>query len=307
VHDIAQVGGRTLFVEPDDGYDPVLSAIAGARDSIDLVVYLLTDRSVIDALIDARQRGVSVRLMLEQDPYGSGPGNGAVYAQLRDAGVDVRWANPAFALTHEKALVIDGNTALIMTLNLVYSAFHGNREYGIITRDPVEVAEVLAGFNADWERKSFKPNAPSLLWSDANTRSKLLALIDGARSSLLLEQESLQDRELLQHVAKAAQRGVAVRVVTAPISGSSDPNRRGRQQLLSAGAVVRTLAKPKMHAKVVVADDTRSVVGSANFTYSAMDINRELGIRLDEPDIVRRLVETFESDWSQAEKVQPSD
>jgi len=296
----SQAGTRALFVEPDDGPGPVLEAIRGARRSLDAVVYLLTDRSVIDALVNAHRRGVAVRVMLERDPYGSGPGNASAHDQLLRAGVDVRWANPAFTLTHEKALIADGETALIMTLNLVYSAFHGNREYGIITRDPAEVAEALAGFNADWERRDFKPQAPSLLWSNANTRRKLLAFIDGARTSLLLEQESLQDRELLRHLAGAARRGVDVRIITPPDDGKSDPNRQGREQLLAAGAMVRTLESPKVHAKAMVADGARAITGSANLTYSALEHNRELGILVVEPEIVQRMVDTFAEDWARA-------
>jgi cardiolipin synthase len=293
-------GTRTLFVEPDDGSGPVLEAIRGARRSLDVVAYLLTDRTVVDALIAANRREVAVRVMLERDPYGSGQGNAAAYGQLSNAGVDVRWGNAAFALTHEKALIADGATALIMTLNLTYSAFHGNREYGIITRDGAEVAEALAGFNADWERRAFEPRAPSLLWSDANTRRKLLDFIDGARISLLLEQESLQDRETLQHLANAARRGVKVRIITPPDDGESDPNRQGREQLLAAGAAVRTLQDPRMHAKIVIADGTSAILGSANLTFSGMENNRELGIRVGEPGIVGRLVETFEADWALA-------
>jgi len=277
-----------------------LEAIRDARRSVDVVVYLLSDRSVIEELIAARRRGVAVRVMLERDPYGSGPGNGAAYDQLRRGGVDVRWANPAFALTHEKALIADGETALIMTLNLVYSAFHNNREYGVITHDPLEVAETLAGFNADWERRAFKPKAPALLWSDANTRRKLLDFIDGARESLLLEQESTQDHEALQHLAGAARRGVDVRIITPPDDGESDPNRAGRRQLAGAGALVRTLEAPKVHAKTLVADGARAIVGSANLTSSALDNNRELGVVVLEPEIVRRMVETFETDWARA-------
>jgi cardiolipin synthase A/B len=293
-------GTRVLFIEPDDGAEPVLEAIRGARRSLDLVVYLLSDRSVIEELIAAHRRGVAVRVMLEKDPYGSGPGNGAAYGQLQQAGVEVRWANPAFALTHEKALVVDGQTALIMTLNLVYSAFRSNREYGVVTRDPAEVAEALAGFNADWERRTFKPQVAALLWSNANTRLKLLAFIDGARESLLLEQESTQDHEVLQHLAGAARRGVDVRIITPPDEDQSDPNRPGRRQLASAGAMVRTLETPKMHAKTLVADGARAIVGSANLTSSSLENNRELGVLVVEPEIIRRMVATFEKDWARA-------
>jgi len=46
-------GTRKLFVEPDDGAEPVLEVIRDARRSVDVVVYLLTERSVIDALVAA--------------------------------------------------------------------------------------------------------------------------------------------------------------------------------------------------------------------------------------------------------------
>ena len=91
-----------------------------------------------------------------------------------------------------------------------------------------------------------------------------------------------------------------VRVITPPDDGGSDPNRRGREQLASAGAGVRTLEKPKMHAKIIVADGSRAVVGSANITYSGMDNNRELGIRVERTGDRGRLVETFETDWARA-------
>jgi cardiolipin synthase A/B len=102
-------------------------------------------------------------------------------------------------------------------------------------------------------------------------------------------------------------RGVEVRVFTPPDEGDSDPNRRGREQLLADGAGVRTLDQPKMHAKPVVADGAQAVVGSANITYSGMDNNRELGIRVAEPEIVRRLGETFETDWAHAKQYRLND
>lgn len=177
-------GEQRLFVEPDDGVTPVLNAIATATSSIELKMYLLTERDAIEALKTAQRRGVRVRVILEQRPYGSGPGNEGNYQALQAAGIAVRWGNPVFRLTHEKSLIIDHKVAFIMTLNLVHSAFTRNREFGIVTARPAEVAEVLDGFEADWNRTAFTPPADSpLLWSNVNSRRKLLAFIDGARDA----------------------------------------------------------------------------------------------------------------------------
>jgi cardiolipin synthase A/B len=214
----------------------------------------------------------------------------------------VKWSSPAFQLTHEKSLVVDGKSALIMTLNLVHSAFTRNREYGIITHDPVEVREVLEGFNADWSRTKLTPPAHSaLLWSPVDSRQKLLTFIDGARQSLVLEQEEMQDVEIQRHLADAAKRGVAVRaLVAAPFadSGGADPNLRGERQLESAGATVRTLDQPTLHAKMWLADGGRAIVGSVNVSKSSLDDNRELAIEVSDPAIIRRIAQTFEKDWA---------
>src|SRR5579862_7107305 len=61
-----------VFVEPNAGAQPVLSAIRGATKSVWVEVYLLTDSDVINALEDAANRGVQVRVLLELHPYGSG-------------------------------------------------------------------------------------------------------------------------------------------------------------------------------------------------------------------------------------------
>jgi len=297
----AQVA-HSLFLEPDDGARPVLDAIRSARATLDVKVYLLSDRETIAAIKDAQARGVKVRVMLEKDPYGTGPGNQAAFDELTLAGAAVKWSSPAFQLTHEKSMVVDGRSALIMTLNLVRSAFTRNREYGIVTRDPAEVREVLDGFNADWTRTKLTPPAHStLLWSPANSRQRLLAFIDGARQSLVLEQEEMQDTEIQRHVAEAAERGVAVRaLVAAPFAGSdgTDHNLRGERQLKSAGAAVRTLDQPTLHAKMWLADGGRAIVGSVNVSKSSLDDNRELAIEISDPAIIRRIAQTFEEDWA---------
>lgn len=64
--------GVQVFVEPDAGEAPVLQAIEGANVSLEVEVYLLTDRTVTNALEDAAARGVDVRVLLEPHPFGFG-------------------------------------------------------------------------------------------------------------------------------------------------------------------------------------------------------------------------------------------
>ena len=65
-------GQLTLITEPADGVAPILSAIAGARRQIDMVMYEDSDSQVNDALAAAEHRGVSVRVLLNGGYYGHG-------------------------------------------------------------------------------------------------------------------------------------------------------------------------------------------------------------------------------------------
>ena len=89
-----------VFIEPGDGRAPLLDEIAAARTSIDVAVYLISDEIVLEALADARRRGVSVRVILEEHPFGGAGGQEAIFARLEEAGIAVRWGNPVFRFTH---------------------------------------------------------------------------------------------------------------------------------------------------------------------------------------------------------------
>ena len=295
-------GDHVLFVEPEDGNTPVVGAINAAKNSVEMKMYLLTERDVIAALKAAQQRGIKVRVMLEEHPYGSGPGNTENYKTFQSSGIEVKWTNPVFKLSHEKSLVVDDKAALIMTLNLTHSAFISNREYGIITTKPAEVKEVLDGFNADWNRNAFNPaDSSPLLWSNLNSRKKILAFIDGSQKTLILEQEEMQDSEVQQHLIDAAKRGVKVRVLVAGSTGSEssggDYNKPGEQQIQAGGVQVKTIAVPYMHAKIYLADGNRVIICSENVSTSSLNNNRELGIIVSDSEIVKRVAQTFEKDW----------
>ncbi len=289
-----------LFVEPDDGLNPVISTINGAQTSIDLVVYLLNDQEVMGALRDARNRGVRVRVMLEQRPYGNGPGNQAAFQTLQGSGVEVRWSSPRFALTHEKSLVVDGGRALIMTANLTHSAFTRNREYGVLTADAGETTEVAGLFQSDWQRTSYIPTNPNLVVSPDNARQRLTQLVAGAREALEGESEETQDRDLAEAIATLARRGARVRYLTTEPKPQADPNLPGMNALASGGVQVRTLAEPYMHAKMLLADGQRAYVGSINISTASLDRNRELGILTSTQSIIARIRATFERDWAAA-------
>ena len=101
------------FIEPGDGRAPLLDEIEAARQSIDLEVYIITDEIILDSLEDARRRGIDVRVILEEHPFGGSGGQDAVFARLEDAGIAVRWGNPVFRFNQVKMTFVDGPPPLV--------------------------------------------------------------------------------------------------------------------------------------------------------------------------------------------------
>src|SRR4051794_3811982 len=64
-----------LSVEPEAGADAVVSLLAGARRSLWMEMYLLTDDAAIEALAARRRAGVDVRVVLEAHPFGADGAN----------------------------------------------------------------------------------------------------------------------------------------------------------------------------------------------------------------------------------------
>jgi phosphatidylserine/phosphatidylglycerophosphate/cardiolipin synthase-like enzyme len=53
----------------------------------------------------------------------------------------------------------------------------------------------------------------------------------------------------------------------------------------------------RLHAKLILADGERALIGSMNIDRSAFDLRRELGTIVSDGGIVDRLNQVFESDW----------
>jgi phosphatidylserine/phosphatidylglycerophosphate/cardiolipin synthase-like enzyme len=291
-----------LFVYPDDDEQALIDKIAAARQRVLMKMYLLTDTRIIDALVAARQNGAVVQALVEEHPFGGGAAAGqAAYDKLKAAKITTRYTNPAFRFTHEKSFVID-NDAIILTANMTQAAFARNRELGIITTNPDDVAQVVAAFQADWDRTAFQSASHDLVWSPENARLRINSLINSATRLLIVYAEEAQDDEQAQLLVDAVARGVDVRFLISPPGNSdgSDGNAPDLDQMQSGGVKVRYLKNPYIHAKMFVADGVFGFVGSQNISTSSLEFNRELGILLSDHTALERLADTFNADWDKA-------
>jgi phosphatidylserine/phosphatidylglycerophosphate/cardiolipin synthase-like enzyme len=266
----------SIIVEPSDSGSALLTAINAAKKSVHMTMYLLTDTDLQNALIARHKAGVEVKVILNQHFPGGASSNAESFSTLETAGVQVVWAPSAFAYTHEKTLVIDGETAWIMTMNAATSSLTHNREYLAIDKTTADIKEAEAQFAADFAGKSYTPSG-NLLMSPVTSRPGILALINSANVTLDFEDEELSDPEVTAAFCSAQTRGVRVRGVLSNETESSD-EKMSVSQLKACGVSVVTVSTPYIHAKAIVADAAQIYVGSENFTAESLDKNRELGL-----------------------------
>src|SRR5438034_7171489 len=122
--------------------------------------------------------------------------------------------DPRFPVTHEKAIVIDDERALIASFNLSAKYFGETRDHGVLTDHPLQVRAIVSAFEADWRRKPFQPREDSgLVWSPDNARRLIAGFIDDARHTLDVQHPKFVDATVIDRLAAARSRGVKVRVL----------------------------------------------------------------------------------------------
>lgn len=301
-----------LLVLPDDTPKPLLDALAGARESIQIRMFLFTDPDMLAAVQAAQARGVKVRVMLNPQRRDGTSDNEDTREQLLAAGVEVRDSSPAFAVTHQKSMVVDGRTGFVESLNWETRDLTQTRDYAVVVDDALEVSEMLRCFQADWTQTPFKPDPKSrLIWCPDNGRARVAAFIDTARHSLWLQNERYQDTLIIERLVRACARGVSVRVMARP-PHNLKPDKLiegvgGLRIMRDVGAKVHRLKRLKLHGKMLLADEERAIIGSINLAPGSFDERRELAIETDAPEVIARLKEVTRRDWDDSRMLDLSD
>jgi cardiolipin synthase len=175
---VERLGGKPVFrgngIELLPDYEPAVQRIIDDIDRAERYVhvqfFMFADDAVggpvIDALIRAHQRGVSVRVLI--DHLGNLQFNRPVFARLRGAGVPVREMLPSRIFdnewsrldlrNHRKLVIVDGTVGFTGSQNLIERNYHkpSNIKKGLYYEElsarvtgPV-VVQLGAVFAADW-------------------------------------------------------------------------------------------------------------------------------------------------------------
>ena len=153
-------GARSLVVwsNPTGGASNVkllyLLSIAGARHTIDIQSpYFVLDESSRWALLEARARGVRVRVLTdgeENDATSVKAASRHGYQALLDAGCEIHEFDPT--MMHVKAMVVDGVWSIVGSANFDNRSFELNDELSVAVADAELARQLVSHFGEDLAR-----------------------------------------------------------------------------------------------------------------------------------------------------------
>jgi cardiolipin synthase len=326
-------GNRAALLQDAAGIFPrMLEAIASARESINLEMYIFKDDETgtrfARALEERARAGVEVRILVD----GFGSSLGKLSTDLEKAGARVHVYKPLRiysidnigSRTHRRILTIDGRIGFCGGVGLD-DRWKQWRESMIEVEGPV-VAQLQQVFARDWVYttgevlngdRQYPRIAPAgdmvaqaiaASRADSISMSKLLLFmaIQAARERVWIENAYfIPDGQIRQALVAAAGRGVDVKIVV-PGSKTDLPNVRAASryhygELLEAGIAIYEYRPTMMHHKVMVVDGIWSTVGSINFVNRSMKKNAEVNIAVYDRRFAAEVEAMVEADLQRSE------
>ena len=270
-------------------------------------------------------------------------------SKAKELGLNVRNADPGFIkaiaparVDHSKIIIVDGVEAMFGGMNFSDTTAK-NHDAMVRVAGPF-VRELEISFSNNWNCiRDGAPYAPISIYDETaaqkrmqmrlqeegysscagnltltspylrNTRVCLIDKFDAATKSIEVEQLLLNDTKTLKALARAAKRGVKVRLLVDPAKHLYYRDWKGGPNNKAVGMVeelkrehpelpieVRhyTVAPgQELHVKMCIIDDKTLGMGSTNFSSGAFQSNYELFAFIEGTEIVGDFLAMFETDW----------
>ncbi|MCB8921245.1 MAG: hypothetical protein H6662_06655 [Ardenticatenaceae bacterium] len=298
--------------ERQGGLDETLAAdIAQAQRQVDVAAFDFDAVPMVDALIALEQRGITVRVVTDEDNADQSSIN-----RLRRNGISVM-EDGRSALMHDKFVIIDDRITWTGSLNYTSNGVYCNNN-NLVRFDSARLA---ANYTAEMDEMiagEFGPTSPQNTPNEQLTVNGvrlenyfapeteiapiLTDLVSQARSEILFMAFSFTLEPLGEAMLDRAAAGVVVQGVFETTGSETEFS----YYPLMADAGLPTLqvrqdGNPRiMHHKVIIIDRETVVFGSYNFTANANDSNDENVVIVHDPTFASYFVEEFQAVWDEA-------
>lgn len=289
---------------------PLVAAIDAARLSVDVAAYSLTLNSVRNALLNAHDRGVTIRMVMESTNMDSSD-----VEKLLEAGIPII-GDKQDGLMHDKFMVIDKSEVWLGSMNFTDSGAYDddNSLMRILSTKMAEnyTKEFDEMFLDNRFGENTTPETPhptltidstrvdTFFSPDDGVQSQVAAVLSGAEESIYFLAFSFTSNDLGDIVREKAEDGLTVKGVMDEEQISSNQGTEF-DPFKQAGMDVRIDGiEGQMHHKVFIIDESIVVIGSYNFSQSAETRNDENLLIIYNEAIAQQFLMEFERVWKVA-------
>ncbi len=332
--DASQITGLPLYSFSREGMisSYLKAAIDSSRYSVDIAIYGISDSQLAQAVIEAKQRGVKVRMIVNQAHLFAAKVDPSLQA-LIDAKVEIRTLKGGgrYGIMHNKLAIFDSRILFGGSFNWTLKANNSNFENAIFSADSKYISGYKAYFEWMWSyarpyeqgpmsdydvsNLKFIPsdNSPSVSFNsirlpsyafspNGGIKETIIKAIDAAGKEIKVAIFSFYDEKIYDALKRAALRGVKVKMVADRVQSSqSDIVKKmyleGYDFRWSAG-----FSGGVMHNKFIVLDSKLLISGSFNFSDSAQYYNFENIFITDKSSYTSAFEQEFDYIYSQARK-----
>jgi phosphatidylserine/phosphatidylglycerophosphate/cardiolipin synthase-like enzyme len=305
--DVCTADDKTLLVARSPVTKRIVDLLDAAERTVTIANFTFSVRAIEDAVVRAKGRGVAIRVAMDA---GQEMGDTAAL-RLRAAGVDVRFVKGSGApagLQHAKFMVVDELSLATGSNNWSSTGTSINEESTIVIRS-VDGDPLLGGFRCHFEAIWESDHAGAAACSTEEVKftpsSAPVKMIEDelrrAQKSIDVLMHHFAFDDLVKELAKAAERGVRVRVI---VNATDRAEHTGPawDRLFAAGGSIRfKKTAPElfqlMHHKLAIIDGRVLVNGSGNWSGSAFFKNFENYVRYKDLRIVRPYRELYDRLW----------
>ncbi len=289
---------------------PLVAAINAARLSVDVTAYSLTLNSVRNALLNAHDRGVTIRMVMESTNMDSSD-----VERLLEAGISII-GDEQDGLMHNKFMVIDKFEVWLGTMNFTDSGAYDDNN----TMMRILSTRMAENYTKEFEEmfldnsfgENVTPETPHPTLTIDSTRvdtffspddgvaSQIATVLSGAKESIHFLAFSFTSNDLGDIVREKAEDGLTVRGVMDEEQISSnqgtefDPFKQAEINVRIDGI------EGQMHHKIFIIDESIVVIGSYNFSQSAETRNDENLLIIYNEAIAKQFMREFERVWKVA-------
>ena len=147
---VGAIRTEAFFSPGNDCLQIIQRFVRGARRSLDLCVFTISDDRISADILAAHGRGVPVRLLTDNEKEHDA---GSDIGRLRASGIPTV-VDRTSAHMHHKFAIVDGTTLLNGSYNWTRSACEFNEENLVVSNDPALVGRFQSQFDGLWARLS---------------------------------------------------------------------------------------------------------------------------------------------------------